>query len=141
MQPESPALLWDARRAAGLITEFVVNRSWEEYQRDPMLRRVERQFRIIDDALNRLSRLDPATAVQVIPAAIPTVGGPALSLAPTRRLRVCTKPASTRQGPRTITVRGSLVPPVCPGCSLLSGWGCSSWMRWRYGTAGRCPRR
>jgi len=66
MQPESPALLWDARKAAGLITEFVADCSWEEYQRDPMLRSaVERQFQIIGDALNRLSRLDPATAERI----------------------------------------------------------------------------
>lgn len=66
MQPESPALIWDARKAAGLITEFVVNRTWEEYQGDPMLRSaVERQFQIIGEALNRLSRLDPVTAERI----------------------------------------------------------------------------
>ena len=66
MQPESPALIWDARRAAGRVLEFVAGRSWEDYQRDVMLRSaVERQFQIIGEALNRLSKVDSATADRV----------------------------------------------------------------------------
>ncbi|HEX6760946.1 MAG TPA: hypothetical protein VF086_21425 [Propionibacteriaceae bacterium] len=38
MQPESPALLWDARRAAGLIREFVADRTLEDHQAEVMLR-------------------------------------------------------------------------------------------------------
>ncbi len=66
MQPEAPALIWDARRAAGRVLEFVAGRSWDDYQEDVMLRSaVERQFQIIGEALNRLSKVDAATAVQV----------------------------------------------------------------------------
>lgn len=66
MQPESPALIWDARRAAGRILEFVVDRNWDDYQQDVMLRSaVERQFQIIGEALNRLSKVDPATADRI----------------------------------------------------------------------------
>lgn len=66
MQPEAPALLWDARRAARLIAEFVADRTWRDYAHEVMLRSaVERQFEIIGEALNRLSRVDPATATLI----------------------------------------------------------------------------
>ncbi len=66
MQPESPALIWDARRAAGRVLEFVADRSWDDYQQDVMLRSaVERQFQIIGEALNRPSKVDSATADRV----------------------------------------------------------------------------
>lgn len=66
MQPEASGLLWDARRAAGLIAEFVTGRAWRDYESDPMLRSaVERQFQIIGEALNKLARVDPATAERI----------------------------------------------------------------------------
>lgn len=66
MQPEAPALLWDARKATRLIAQFVANRTWHDYENDVMLRSaVERQFQIIGEALNRLSRLDPSTAARI----------------------------------------------------------------------------
>ncbi|WP_248581615.1 DUF86 domain-containing protein [Nocardioides sp. InS609-2] len=66
MQPESPALIWDARRAAGRVLEFVADRNWDDYQQDVMLRSaVERQFQIIGEALNRLRKVDPDTAGRV----------------------------------------------------------------------------
>ena len=63
MQPRSPALLWDARAAAGLIVSFVSGKALQQYESDPMLRSaVERQFQIMGDALNRLRQVDPETA-------------------------------------------------------------------------------
>ena len=63
MRPESPALIWDARRAAARVVEFISDRCWNDYQQDVMLRSaVERQFQIIGEALNRLSQVDPGTA-------------------------------------------------------------------------------
>jgi len=63
MRPESRALLWDARRAASLIEDFIRGRSWEDYSSDALLRSaVERQFEIIGEAFNRLSKVDPETA-------------------------------------------------------------------------------
>lgn len=44
---ESSGMLWDARRE---FAEFVANRTWEEYHRDPTVRSaVERQFLIIGE--------------------------------------------------------------------------------------------
>lgn len=66
MQPESPGLLWDARRACELLVQFVTGQTWGDYERDPMLRSaVERQFQIIGEALNKLSKVDPATAARI----------------------------------------------------------------------------
>ena len=66
MQPDAAALLWDARRAALLILDFITERTWPDYQAEAMLRSaVERQFEIIGESLNRLSRADPLTAAGV----------------------------------------------------------------------------
>jgi uncharacterized protein with HEPN domain len=49
-----------------LIGEFVAARTWQDYQGDAMLRSaVERQFQIIGEALNKLSRLDSSTAARI----------------------------------------------------------------------------
>lgn len=66
MRPEAAALLWDARRAAGFISSFVANRTWNDYLSDAMLRSaVERQFEIIGESLNRLFRVDSETADRI----------------------------------------------------------------------------
>lgn len=66
MQPDAPALLWAAREAARLILRFIEGRSRQHYQADAMLRSaVERQLQIIGEALNRLSRVDDATAALI----------------------------------------------------------------------------
>ena len=66
MQPDAPALIWDAHRAARLVREFITGRGAVEYESDAMLRSaVERQFEIVGEALNKLSKADPETAAQV----------------------------------------------------------------------------
>ena len=52
--------------AARLINRFTEGRSFGHYTQDPMLRSaVERQFEIIGEALNKLSKVDPAIASQI----------------------------------------------------------------------------
>ncbi|OLT23028.1 hypothetical protein BJF78_32490 [Pseudonocardia sp. CNS-139] len=65
--PRDPrTYLWDAARAADLIASFVGGRTFEEYGTDDMLRSaVERQFEIIGESLNQLSRVDAALAGRV----------------------------------------------------------------------------
>lgn len=47
MQPDAPALIWDAHRAAGLVREFITGRLAVDYESDVMLRStVERQFEV-----------------------------------------------------------------------------------------------
>lgn len=66
MRLEAAAALWDAERAARLVTEFVSGRSFEYYESDPMLRSaVERQFEVLGEALNRVKRYDEELASQV----------------------------------------------------------------------------
>ncbi|MEJ7705933.1 MAG: DUF86 domain-containing protein [Nocardioidaceae bacterium] len=66
MQPDAPALLWDARRAVQLIQDFIAGESLDQYERDAMLRSaVERQFEVIGEALNKLKRADPDTAARI----------------------------------------------------------------------------
>lgn len=63
MRPDARALLWDARRASDLIFDFVHEQTFADYLADAKLRSaVERQFEIVGEALNRLSRVDPETA-------------------------------------------------------------------------------
>ncbi len=65
--PRDPrAYLWHARRAAALVVEFVADRSWADYEADPLLRSaVERQFEIVGEALGQLGRAAPDLAAQV----------------------------------------------------------------------------
>lgn len=66
MRLEARALLFDMLEAARLINRFTERRSFGDYVGDPMLRSaVERQFEIIGEALNKLSKVDPALASQV----------------------------------------------------------------------------
>ena len=59
MQRDARAYLWDAHQAAQTILEFVAGKTFENYASEKLLRSaVERQFEIIGEALNQLSRLD-----------------------------------------------------------------------------------
>ena len=65
--PRDPrTYLWDARRAAEQVGTFVAGRSRADYAADVMLRSaVERQFEIVGEALNKLSRADPDLAASI----------------------------------------------------------------------------
>jgi uncharacterized protein with HEPN domain len=66
MQPDSAALIWDALHAAELITRFTAGLSAQDYIADQLVgSAVERQFEVIGEALNRLSRTDPGTAESI----------------------------------------------------------------------------
>ena len=58
--PETHIFLTYIRDAADLIKEFVGARAFSEYERDAMLRSaVERQFIIIGESVNLMSRTEP----------------------------------------------------------------------------------
>jgi uncharacterized protein with HEPN domain len=66
MARDSKAYLWDARAAADAIAAFVAGRTFEHYKSDLLLRSaVERQFEIVGEALNQLSRTAPDLVAQV----------------------------------------------------------------------------
>lgn len=66
MPREPHAYLWDVHGAAALIAEFVAGRDFGDYKTDHMLKSaVERQFEIIGEALNQLSRVDPELAARI----------------------------------------------------------------------------
>ena len=66
MHPDSAKPLWDAQQAVQKIARFTLGKSFEQYTTDELLRSgVERQFEIVGEALNQLSRRDPATAASI----------------------------------------------------------------------------
>lgn len=66
MRHDPRAWLWDVRQAADSIAGFVRGRDFADYVSDLMLRSaVERQFEIVGEALNRLSREAPEIAARL----------------------------------------------------------------------------
>lgn len=60
MDRDPRAYLWDVDEAIAAIQAFVANKVFEDYAGDLMLRSaVERQFEIIGEAVNQLSKADP----------------------------------------------------------------------------------
>ena len=66
MRPDRRKYLWDALTAADLLFQFSAGKTFADYTADALLRSgVERQFEIVGEALNHLSRLDPAFAARI----------------------------------------------------------------------------
>jgi uncharacterized protein with HEPN domain len=66
MHADAKKLLWDAQKAAQRVARFTAGKSFADYERDELLRSaVERQLEIVGEALNRLRRVDPATAATI----------------------------------------------------------------------------
>lgn len=66
MLRDPQAYLWDALQAADLLREFSAGKTFADYQAEVMLRSaVERQFEIIGEALNQLSKVDADLASQI----------------------------------------------------------------------------
>ena len=66
MERDARTFLWDVCHAADRIEAFLQGRALADYLADSMLRSaVERQFEIIGEALNRLSRMAPDIAARI----------------------------------------------------------------------------
>lgn len=66
MAHDPRAFLWDAADAAAAAADFIAGRTRDEYLADRMLRSaVERQFDVVGEALNRLSRVAPDLAARI----------------------------------------------------------------------------
>lgn len=66
MQLEVRKYLHDVRGACSRLAEFTADKTFADYQKEPMLQAaVERQFEIIGEALNRLSHMAPEIAARI----------------------------------------------------------------------------
>ncbi len=66
MPPDPRKYLWDAANAAELARGFAHGQTFADYQANAMLRAaVEREFEIIGEALNQLSKVAPDLAAAV----------------------------------------------------------------------------
>lgn len=66
MQREPAAFLWDVHEATLRIREFIVTQDFETYSASVLVQSaVERQFEIIGEALNQLSKIAPDVASKI----------------------------------------------------------------------------
>ena len=66
MRLEARKYLYDIQKAASLLDEFVAAKTFDDYQRDAMLRAaVEREFEIIGEAMTQLARVDESVAARI----------------------------------------------------------------------------
>jgi uncharacterized protein with HEPN domain len=66
LKRDPKSLLWDAREAANAIAAMTVGKTFEDFDRDIVLRSaVERQFEIAGEALRHLARVDAALAAKI----------------------------------------------------------------------------
>ncbi len=66
MQREPAAFLWDVHEATLRIREFIVAQDFETYSASVLVQSaVERQFEIIGEALNQLSKIAPDVASKI----------------------------------------------------------------------------
>jgi uncharacterized protein with HEPN domain len=62
MQDEHFKNLYDMREAAAAIFRFVRGKTFDDYEQDDLLRSgIERKFKMIGEALNRIRRDDPTS--------------------------------------------------------------------------------
>jgi uncharacterized protein with HEPN domain len=70
MQPKTPKLLEDIRAAAAFIVDATAKLTLDEYRKNATIRfAVERNFEILGEAANRLSKIDAAIAAALGPTA------------------------------------------------------------------------
>jgi uncharacterized protein with HEPN domain len=66
LKRDPKSLLWDAREAANAIAAMTTGKSFEDFDRDLVLRSaVERQFEVAGEALRQLARLDAELAAKI----------------------------------------------------------------------------
>ena len=66
MRRDPRAFLWDVREAVGNIETYITGLDYETFATHSLIRSaVERQFEIIGEALNQLSKIAPELASQI----------------------------------------------------------------------------